>query len=144
MKRKITALALAGWCAGRAFSRLIAPARACWRSKIDASASDPNPQKASRTNSRRVRVTRTCSGRLLDIEKGVEVEQGEGKFLDRLFFQEGYCECALRGRRRSAHREPVGAFDEPASVVSVFLLEPFRKRHGQFVREPPIEQFQSL
>src|SRR5436190_5461403 len=133
MKRKITAFAFAGWCAGRANSGLIAPARACWRSRMDANASEPNPQKASRTNSRRVRVTRTCSGRLLDIEKGGEVEQGEGKFLDRLFFQEGHRERALRGRRRSANREPVSAFDEPASVASVFLLQPFRKRRGQFI-----------
>src|SRR5947207_12121905 len=97
MKRKITALALAGRCAGRAFSGLIAPARVCWRSKIDASASEPNPQKASRTNSRRVRVTRTCS---LDIEKGVEVEHCQGEFLERLFIHEGRRERALLRHRR--------------------------------------------
>src|SRR5437867_12132728 len=97
MKRKITALAFDGWCAGRAFRGLTAPARAacCW-CRIDAKASEPNPQKASRTNSRRVRVTRTCSGRSLDIEKGVEVEQCEGEFLERLLFQEGRCERADR------------------------------------------------
>src|SRR6266545_5007607 len=117
MKRKITALALAGWCAGRAFSGLNVPARPCWRNKIDASASEPNPQKASRTNSRRVRVTRTCSGRLLDIKKGVEVEHCEGEFLERLFFQEGRRERALLRLRRPPDRQPIGAFDEPAWVA---------------------------
>src|SRR6266487_2757650 len=128
MKRKITAFAFAGWCAGRASSGLVALARACCWCRIDASASEPNPQKASRTNSRRVRVTRTCSGRLLDIEKGVEVEHGEGEFFERLFFQEGRRKRALLRHRRAPDRQPIGAFDEPASVVAGLLLQPFGKR----------------
>src|SRR5215475_13323088 len=103
MNRKMTALALAGRCGGRSLSGLSPAARNSCCRRIEASASEPNPQKASRTNSRRVRVRRLWvrrlrSGALLDIEKRVEVKEGQGKFPQGLCLQESRSQRVFSGR----------------------------------------------
>ena len=79
MNRKITdlALALSGMCGGLGASGFMRSRRAAlpaaaWRAK----ASAPKPQKASRRNSRRLRVMRICSGMrpLVHVQKCIQVE----------------------------------------------------------------------
>src|SRR4051812_34790081 len=103
MKRKMTDFALAGICGSFGASGFRAPARACSSRSIDAIAREPKPQNASWINSRRVRVGRLCSqlcgicafARSIDIKKGVEVKHRQGKFLQRLLFEEFRCELFL-------------------------------------------------
>src|SRR5262245_12227153 len=111
MKTKITARALAGRCGIFVASGLTVPARACCSSKSDARASPPKPQKASRMNSRRVRVRRKCGQISLDIKKRVEVKHRERELLHRLLAQEGEREFAFLLRRGAAQRQPISALD---------------------------------
>src|SRR5881397_2117173 len=144
MNRKITAFAFARRCEGRATSGFIPPARNRCCCKIDASASELNPQNASRMNSRRVRVTRTCGGGLLDIEKSVQIKQRQSEFLQRLLLQKGGGERAFLGRRRATDGQPVRSFDDSCALAARFFLQPLRERLREFVGEPAVEHLQRL
>src|SRR5580765_6914686 len=93
MKRKMTDFAFALRWAG-----------------IGARAIEPNPQNASWMNSRRVRVGRQWFS-LGNIEKRIQVEDGEGEFLQRVPLQERGAEALLFGRRRATRRQSEGQGD---------------------------------
>src|SRR5262249_34502151 len=109
-----------------------------------ARASDPNPQKASRTNSRRERVTRTWARGSLDIKKAVEIEQSQCEFFERLFPQEGHGQRFFLGSRRAPDGQPVGALGDPHRVGAALFLQTRREGPGKFVREFSVEQLQRL
>src|SRR5207248_620395 len=48
---------------------------------MEAKASEPAPQKQSLRNSRRLRAYRMCWDISVHVKKGVQVEDGQGKFL---------------------------------------------------------------
>src|SRR5712671_5355210 len=82
MNRKITDRALAGSGGNLGASGSIPPARSSSSCSSDASARPPKPQKASRMNSRRLGVRRTCGGRRdtscsRNIQEPVEIEEGQ-------------------------------------------------------------------
>src|SRR5262245_8528808 len=86
MKRKITDRALTGSGGFFGASGSGVAARSDSSCSSEVSARPPNPQKASRMNSRRLRVRRMCgrrgqanSGRSGNIQKPIEVEEGQRK-----------------------------------------------------------------
>src|SRR5688572_4888417 len=144
MNRKITECALAERCATLAasgFAALCCPI-------IEANASPPKPQNASRMNSRRVRVSWICPS--FHIQKGIQVEDRQCKLfsanaeLALRIFQKLNRLCSLRFVRRTPCRQTIGSFNRPQRVAGALPFQPLRKRFGGFVRKLSIEHFEGL
>src|SRR6266446_9654067 len=130
MKRKITDRALTGSGGNFGASGSGVAARSDSSCSSDASARPPKPQKASRMNSRRLRVRRTCGirgqskcGRSGNIQKPVEVEECQRELSQRLLAEKGGRQISLIICRRSPQCEPVGSLDELRLVSARFLFE---------------------
>src|SRR5215218_8841275 len=121
MNRKITEVALAGMCTGLGARGSPTPARACSRCKIEARARPPMPPKASRTNSRRVRVGREWGRASPYIKESIEVEDRQGELLQGLIAEEVERGFPLGRRRRSAEAQPERPVDRAGEVAPRFL-----------------------
>src|SRR5207249_392875 len=89
----------------------------------DANANEPNPQQASRRNSRRSRVGRTC-GISVHVQKGVQVEHGQGELAERMVVEEFRGELPFATRRRPARGERVRQLNLPIMARAGFALQP--------------------
>src|SRR5262245_35646619 len=137
MNRKMTFLAVAGLCGGFGASGLGEPPGLPRRSSSarssDASASEPKPQKASRRNSRRVRVRQLCKLISVHVQEGVQVEHGEGELLQRLRLEELDAERLLLRGRRPAGGEQVGVLDLAFRVGAGLTLQTLGERLRKLV-----------
>src|SRR4029453_18715008 len=79
------------------------------------------PQNASRMNSRRLRVGRTCSQPLRNISEVVEVKESQAEFVERSAIEEGDRRGEFAVGWQPAEREEVGALDDATSIKALTI-----------------------